>query len=184
MNPRILPILLAGTTAVASAGLIVELRRPPADFSPPPAPAVGLETQPAPVSTLMPLSVSALEARPLFTPDRRPPKPVPVAAPVAAAPPPSPPAPPPPEPGLSLTLLGIVDGPEGRIAIIREKAGGEVARATEGSKIDRWELHQITSDHVVLVIDGTTQRLGFPPPNEGRSKHGAERPSNPPPRRP
>ncbi|MEI9984487.1 MAG: hypothetical protein WDN69_15545 [Aliidongia sp.] len=82
-------------------------------------------------------------------------------------------------------MLGIVNGPGGRIAIIRVKAAGDVTRVAEGATVDRWELRQISTDHVVLAIDGTTQELGFPSPTEGRSKAGAPaHPANQPPRPP
>ena len=183
MKPEPLHMLLGGAVVAASVALFVELGRPVPVFAPPPpeAPTVG----PSPAAAMPPLSVAALEERPLFTADRRPPKPASIAAPVAVSPPPAPPPPPPlPEASTGLTLLGIVNAPQGRVAIIRMKARGEVVRAAEGATVDRWELKQILTDHVILAVDGTTQELGFPPPAERRAGPGAGRPTPQPVRPP
>jgi general secretion pathway protein N len=183
MKPGNTPLAIAIAAVIAAGGLLViELYRPPPEFTtstdgailPAPAPVPGLPE---------PLIVAELEARPLFTADRRPPKPEPPPI-IAAVSPPPPPPPPVPEADTALTLLGIVNGPEGRIAIIRPKTGGQIARLTEGEAVDRWQLRQISPDHVTLVIDGAVQELGFPSPTEGRSKNGAAHPPSPPPRRP
>ena len=188
MKPGIAPLAIAIAIAIAAviaAGglLVVELYRPPPEFASPTDGAILPESSPA-SGLPEPLIVTELDARPLFSADRRPPKaePPPIIAP--PLPPPPPPPPPVPEADTALTLLGIVNGPEGRIAIIRPKAGGQIARLTEGETVDRWQLRQIAPDHVTLVIEGAVQELGFPSPTEGRPKNGAVHPPAPAQRRP
>jgi hypothetical protein len=135
------------------------------------APAT-LPTPPA-VPSSPPLSLTELAARPLFTPDRRPlplapPTPAPMAAPPPALPP-TPVASPAPAPGTLLVLLGIIDVPEGRIAVIRIKSSGEVVRLSEGAAIDRWHLQRIASSRVTLVSGDIAQELDFPSGSERRT---------------
>jgi hypothetical protein len=184
MKPCIARLAVAVAAVIAAGGiLVVELYRSPPEL------ASSTDGATLPEPALMPglpepLIIAELDARPLFTADRRPPKPAPPPAIVAPPPPPPPPPPPVPEADTALTLLGILNGPEGRIAIIRPKTGGQIARLTEGDTVDRWQLRQISPDHVTLVIEGAVQELGFPSPTEGRPKNGAAHPPAAPQRRP
>lgn len=111
-------------------------------------------------------SLTELRARPPFWPDRRPPAPVVVAAAVA---PPIPAPPPPPAPGAELTLVGIANGPDARIAIVRVKSTGKVERHSEGEAIDQWTVKRILVDRIVLVRGGSENELAFPPPGERKA---------------
>ena len=90
--------------------------------------------------------LSATRDRPLFSPTRRPPAPVPI----VAAPPP-PPSPPP-----DLALLGIVmDGEEAR-AVVRAGPAAKILRVGIGDDIDGWKVGQIEARQLVLLLDGRT----------------------------
>ena len=154
---RALPFGLAGLAALIGLALIVE-------FLVPWSPSQGegetasLPAVTGPTTGVAPAAVTDLVDRPLFTATRRP---LPA---VAAAPPvePAKPVEPPPQPAATLTLLGIVGGSSGRIAVIRLQTTPQPVRVTEGGKVDRWEVRQILADHVLLVAAGTVQELGFP----------------------
>ena len=192
-RPSLLPMLSAGAAIASAIVLLIELRSPDPVF---PSPSAEVLPTPRSLQAERPptLVTTELGSRPLFTPGRRPvmvePPAPPSPTPVLSSPPPPPPPPPPPEAGTGLTLLGILNGPEGRIAIIRIKSSGDVERLMEGATVDRWLLQQILSDHVLLSIGSATQQLDFPPPTEGRSKAGGMRPASqptphaPPPRHP
>ena len=116
-----------------------------------------------------------LRERPPFWPDRQ--VPVPIVAPAPAAPP-VPPPPPLPLPSAELTLIGIVNGPEGRIAVLRVKASGKLERHVEGETVEQWILARILIDRLVLVRGGSEDELTFPPPRERKSAQSA--PPGPP----
>jgi hypothetical protein len=168
---------LASVAVVAAGALIIELRQAPPAFPAPDAPAIAADALPPAIAAAPPV-VSALETRPLFAASRRPPPIAAAPAPLPVAPPPPPPSPPPlPEASTGLTLVGIIDGPNGRIAMIRIKGSGEVARAVEGDAVDRWQLQQISPDRVTLAIAGVSQELDFPAPTGSHAKAAAGRPA-------
>lgn len=112
-------------------------------------------------------TLADLRSRPPFWSDRH--VPAPPVIPVAVAPPPPPPPPPaspPPPPSSELTLVGIVNGPEGRIAILRQKSTGKLERHVEGDAVNQWALRRILVDRVVFVGGGSETELLFPPPGE------------------
>ncbi|GGF51404.1 hypothetical protein GCM10011611_67350 [Aliidongia dinghuensis] len=134
-------------------------------------------TSPMPANTDEPVSaLAALRSRPPFWQDRH--VPTLVAAPAPPMPVPvAPPPPPPPDPKTELTLVGIVHGPDARIAIVRVKATGKVERRVEGDAIDQWTVARILADRIVLLRGGSEGELTPPPP--GERKAGASVPSNP-----
>jgi hypothetical protein len=177
------PTVLA-LAACLGVGAILsgELAQPTPDFRAGTAPATADSSPPIIAPAPKSLAVTALENRPLFVPNRKfaeaaPPVPVPV--PVPPAPKPAPPPPPPPDVRSLLTLLGIIDGPDGRIAMVKLKSGGEVRRLVEGDAIERWQLQRIGPDRVTLVMEGVSQELLFPSPTDGRARSGGSRPANP-----
>lgn len=115
------------------------------------------------------IPLTELRSRPPFWPERHPPAPVVVAAAVAPPPTPPPPPPPPPAPGTELTLVGIANGPDARIAIVRVKSTGKVERHIEGEAIDQWTVKRILVDRIVLVRGGSEDELAFPPPGERKA---------------
>lgn len=189
MKSTLLQALSASAGIVSAAFLLIELRHPDPAFPSPPAEALPAAHDFRPEAAPE-LALTELGAHPLFTPGRRPVAVETPAPPVPPTPSPSPPPPPPPPPeaGAGLTLLGILNGPDGRIAVIGIKSSGDIQRLEEGKAADRWQVRQILRDHVMLSIEGATQRLDFPPPTEGRSKtggtHAPSQSALPPPRRP
>jgi hypothetical protein len=156
-----LALLLALRLTAAAPSIDVPTEAPSADPSRSP-----------PIAVSTPIGFVDLEARPLFTPDRRPlrspapaapPATVPITAPLVPA------APPLPAPNAVLLLVGIIDAPDGRIALIRVKSSGKVVRVREGAMIDRWRLQRITPVHVMLASGETAQELDFPPMAERRA---------------
>lgn len=115
-------------------------------------------------------TLTDLRARPPFWPDRQVPVPAAVPAPVAPA---GPSPPPPAVPSADLTLVGIVNGPDGRIAVLRVKASSKLERHVEGEAIEQWTLARILIDRVVLVRGGSEDELTFPPQRERKSTQSA-----------
>ncbi|RXF70293.1 hypothetical protein [Hansschlegelia zhihuaiae] len=103
-----------------------------------------------PLAALDKGSLTGFRDMPLFTPSRRRPEPPP---PVAEAPPPPPPPPPArkPSPPPELKLAGVVEGPEGSIAVV-ENTGG-------GGKIERLRLGDQVGGWLVTAIDASTLKL-------------------------
>jgi hypothetical protein len=88
----------------------------------------------------------ASRERPLFSPTRRPPAPLPV---VERRP--EPPSPPPPP---TVALYGVVmDGGDAR-AIVRMGPGVDAVRVRRGDDIDGWKVIQIEAQRLVLSLDG------------------------------
>jgi hypothetical protein len=111
-----------------------------------------------PVAALSLEQLSATRERPLFSPSRRPPAPPDAPAPppqVAEAPPPPPAAPP------TLTLFGIVAGPEGARAIVRTQAGSEVLRLRVGDTVQGWEVSDIARTELVLRLGDRVETVAL-----------------------
>ena len=107
----------------------------------------------APVSAF-----SAVAARPLFSPTRRPDMPLPAAPPPVAVATPATVAVPPPPPG---TLLGVLISPHGASAILR-LLNGRSETVREGGTVEGWRVKQVSSDRVLLVSDAVSAELTFP----------------------
>jgi general secretion pathway protein N len=111
-----------------------------------------------PVAALSLEQLSATRERPLFSPSRQPPAPPAAPAPppqVAEAPPPPPAAPP------TLTLFGIVGGPEGARAIVRTQAGSEVLRLRVGDTVQGWEVSDIARTELVLRLGDRVETVAL-----------------------
>jgi hypothetical protein len=75
-------------------------------------------------------------SRPLFSSDRRPPKPLARAA----------------EPGTPIVLSGIIILPERRYALIRDGASPMAKRVAEGDSIPFGTIKRILPDHIEIVV--------------------------------
>lgn len=117
----------------------------PSDAAAAPAPDAALN----PLSRLDKASLEAFRETPLFTPSRRRPKP-PEAAEAEPPPPPPPPPAPEPAPPPEITLSGIIDGPDGAIAVVNEADEERTDRLRLGDQIDGW---------LVTTIDPMSLRL-------------------------
>jgi hypothetical protein len=147
---RWLTVLALSGALLASAALAQE----PEATDKPAAPAAA---EPAPdTAALNPLAalekeqLSGFRDMPLFTPSRR--RPAPPAAVVEAPPPPPPPpqaAPPaaPPE----IKLAGVVEGPEGAVAIVENN--GEIERLRLGDQVDGWLVTGLEGFTLKLTLD-------------------------------
>lgn len=166
MKPSRSQLVLSGICLVLAIAIIVIESLPAA----PPAQAVpDGDIAPGNPSIVAPeptADLTGLRTRPPFWPDRR--APIPVVVPAAVVPPPAPPPPPSP-PDSALTLIGIVNGPEGRIAILRLKSSGKLERHIEGDAVDQWAIKRILVDRVVFLGGGSESDLLFPPPGERKS---------------
>ncbi len=133
-------LALLGLVALGLAGVIgVELSAPPARRVPPAAPASAASRAPV----LAPDAAATrwaqvLLARPLFSPDRRPPDVVRSAAAAHALP----------------RLAGVLVGPEGRRALF---AGGVVL--AEGGALGPWRVAGIAAGQVTLTGPGGVRVL-------------------------
>lgn len=124
-----------------------------------------------PMATLDKGSLSGFRDMPLFTPSRR--RPEPPAAVVAAPPPPPPPvqaAPPaaPPE----IKLAGVVEGPEGAVAIIENN--GEIERLRLGDQVDGWLVTGVEGFTLKLTLDEREEEYRL----FKRAEGGAAKPSS------
>ncbi|MCB1810952.1 MAG: hypothetical protein KDK04_04405 [Candidatus Competibacteraceae bacterium] len=90
--------------------------------------------------------------RPLFYPERRPPKPEP--EPVAL---PEPPAPPPEE--SEITLIGVLITPQSTTAMVRVENAEKTDLLKIGDKVETWQLAEIKTESVVLRKGGETKEL-------------------------
>lgn len=152
-------VLLGGYVAVEGMGLWQ-----PRDIAEVPSPAA-VATRPAelklnPLEGLDPENYSAIVEKPLFNPSRQPrptepAAPPPPEQPVVEQPPPPPPPPPPSGPGPDdYKLLGVSSGPDGRIAVLRVNASGEVVYLRQGENIDNWSVVDVGDRSVAI---GTPQ---------------------------
>lgn len=116
--------------------------------------------------------------RPLFVPARRGVQPEP-AAPVFTPPP----APEPVEeaaPPLTLTLTGVVAGPDVEVAILVDPSDGTTKRMRIGDEHDGWRLTRIDRVAVTFHRDGEEAVLALKPPGVSPSDHRGHRPGAPP----
>lgn len=113
--------------------------------SPPSAEVLALN----PLAALEKSSLSGFRDMPLFTPSRRRPVPPPVVE-TAAAPPP-PPRQEPPASAPELKLAGVVEGPDGSVAVVDN--GGRVERLRLGDQVDGWLVTQIGPSSLKLTLD-------------------------------
>ena len=151
MNTRlaglgVVAVLLGGYLAVEEMGLFqptesVQVASPAATE----ARSAGVKLNP--LEGLDPANYPDIVDKPLFNPSRRPPPaepappPPPPEQPVAEEPPP-PPAPAGPGPE-DYKLLGVSAGPDGRIAVLRIEASGDVVYLRQGESIDSWTVIDI-----------------------------------------
>ena len=150
---RWLTVLALSGALLASAALAQE-PEPEAADKPAAAPEAA---EPAPdtaalnpLATLEKEQLSGFRDMPLSTPSRR--RPEPPAAVVEAPPPPPPPpqaAPPaaPPE----IKLAGVVEGPEGAVAIVENN--GEIERLRLGDQVDGWLVTGLEGFTLKLTLD-------------------------------
>jgi hypothetical protein len=100
--------------------------------------AVGSDAAAADNFKMEPFSgLGVVQARPLFSPTRRP------AAPIASAQSR-------PSAAASFTLVGILISPEGRYALLESGQPARLSRVTEGQQIEGWTVAGILSDRVLL----------------------------------
>lgn len=98
--------------------------------------------------------------RPLFSPDRRPPRPA--VTPVVVERPVPPPRP--PELPEGLKLLGIVsDADRGRMALVVTKEAGGSRWMRVGDTLEEWRLAEIASDYIVLEAGTRRSKLELYP---------------------
>lgn len=93
-------------------------------------------------------TLTATRDRPIFSPSRRPPLPIPPAPVVVASP-----APPPASAGpeqIQLTLLGTIVGGENGIAICLNRATNEVVRLKTGESFEGWALLSVHGREATL----------------------------------
>ncbi|MEZ5590280.1 MAG: hypothetical protein R3F53_06060 [Gammaproteobacteria bacterium] len=90
--------------------------------------------------------------RPLFYPERRPPKPDP--EPVAV---PEPPAPPPDE--SEMTLIGVLITPQSTTAMVRVENAEKTDLLKIGDKVETWQLAEIKTESVIFRKGEKTKEL-------------------------
>ena len=115
-----------------------------------------------PLSELRLEDLSTTRERPLFRPSRRPPPPAPVAQPEAPATPVETPvvaSEPPP-----FDLVGAAVGKRDAIALLRNRARGEVVRLRRGEEAEGWRAVSIGLRSVTLERDGRTESLALSAP--------------------
>jgi general secretion pathway protein N len=115
-----------------------------------------------PLDALQLGALTATRERPLFRPSRRPPPPAAVATPAPEPPPPDerPVALEPPP----FDLLGAVVGADVAIALLRNRATGEVLRLRQGEDAAGWRVGTIERRTVTLEREGVRQSLALSAP--------------------
>ena len=88
--------------------------------------------------------LAGISARPLFSPSRRPPEPVPVREPVAVS------VPPPKVELGQFRLIGVVIENDTPLALLREVRGNALIRASLGERIEEWTVETIEPTSVTL----------------------------------
>ncbi|ACL56780.1 hypothetical protein [Methylobacterium nodulans] len=176
-----LALLLAGTAAAAAqAGSIGAMLFPgsitPSPAAPPPAapvapPAAGPAPpvlapsgdSPTAAARALPASGPApaeegrpARTRPLFSATRRPPA-LRVAAPMPVQPAVPPPPPPPPKPAPQLHLVGVVEGLDRPLALLRRAPGDRALTVRVGDRVEDWEVASIEAGRV-LLRDGSREQ--------------------------
>jgi hypothetical protein len=129
----------------------------------PPAPAGN------PLWALPLKQLSITRERPIFSPSRRPPPPLPTyVAPVAVRQPAKP-----PEPGRpAVSLIGTVIGTDVQIGVFLEKATQNVVRLRLGEEHQGWVLRLVKAREVTLVKDVEQTLMLEPPPGEAPAVRG------------
>ena len=115
-----------------------------------------------------PIPLSALSEareRPLFSPSRRPPRPV-AAPPVAAAPVPPPPKPAEPD-HPRLTLIGTIIGQQESIGIFLDQVSQAVVRLRVGQDHAGWLLHSIGEREATFKKDQRQEIVAMPKEGAG-----------------
>lgn len=113
---------------------------------------------PPPAHTIPPLQeFGEISIRPIFSSSRRPF--TPATAPSVA--PPSAPTPP-QTPLSSMSLLGIVIGPDGRMAILKVAGSASATKVAERDKVSGWTVQQVLPDRILLQSGSTKGELTFP----------------------
>lgn len=97
-----------------------------------------------PLAAMTPADFDAITSRPLFSPTRRPPRPVNLTAERQAPPPPREQKPNPPR----FDLLGVVSDSQRAIAVLRRKEDGLHFRVEAGDRIDGWQVRQVEKQAV------------------------------------
>jgi len=111
-----------------------------------------------------------IDARPLFSPTRRPPlaAPKPAAQPVAA--PSKPAAAPPP---MTIVLLGVVAGPGQRIAVVKTQAMQTAVVVEVGKIIEGWTVLDIQPDRIVMHAGTVDQTVKLQAHSDGNAPDAA-----------
>lgn len=168
--------LALGAACVALAGVVfAELDRPavgPAMRADAPVPVAAPRVAETPRFAMPPPDrYEEVNARPLFSPTRRPPAPE---APGAGA-----------APEASFTLVGIVISTEDRLALLEHGQPPRIERVFEGQQLDGWSVEAILPDRVVLRHGGTREEVrprDAPPGRPTRAPApGRPQPASPPP---
>lgn len=108
--------------------------------------------------------------RPLFMETRRP-SPPPPPGPVKRSEPPTP---------VTFQLMGVVESPRGRLALIAESKG-KYRKLREKDSIDGWEIVQIRTDRILLQNQGMEESLNLVkkrPKTAGQQPHQEPPPQN------
>ena len=157
IDPRI--VLLAAGSLLFGAWIVVQLSAGAADgvaVVPAAASRNGDDAKPPRIAPPADSLVTTILARPLFTPDRRPP-----ASPQS--------------PGADLKdkrFAGIVIEPDRRLAIFAV-TGGKPLAVTEGDSVDGWQIESITAEKIALASTQGSRTLRLTPApagGEGRTQ--------------
>ena len=98
-----------------------------------------------------------LVERPLFMESRRPSQPAPPKPPEA---PPEPPPKPEAPPAVNFKVMGILETPEGKMALIAD-AKGKYKRLKVNDSMDGWQIADIKSDRVLIEQNGFNEDLSL-----------------------
>jgi hypothetical protein len=140
MNPRRFDMALYASCAVLMGAFTYEVWAPLGEFT---LPAAVLPERP-PLPTVTPFnpppqsSFAAIDARPIFSPARKPIESTAVAGTgIAAAPP-------------DVMLIGVILDGKTQLALLKREGAPFAESTAVGGSVDGWEVTEITPDHVVL----------------------------------
>lgn len=146
---RAAALLFAAMLAAGPAAFAQEPEGEPAQEAP--APDVAALN---PLATLDKAVLDGFRDMPLFTPSRQRPAP-PEVVEAEAPPPPPPPREAEPEPAPDIKLAGVVEGPEGAVAVVENE--GEMERLRLGDQVGGWLVTTIDGASLKLTLDDREQ---------------------------
>jgi hypothetical protein len=120
---------------------------PTAPLIPPPQPAtITLQDSAPKIASPDPQNYLIIDARPVFASSRRPPPPG-AAAPAAGPPP------------VTFSLVGVIDAPDEKFALVVDSGNQTAIKLSQGGSIDGWTVARIDHSSILVQSGGTFETI-------------------------